>query len=125
MAPLSTIRPSLKDLVRHAVPRIAPAWYDVGLQLDLEPDVLDEIEKKSDQPRKMLAKWLQGSSCTWQSVLNAVEIIRGGKPMEDIRAAVVESITGAQSTGQHTMFSLNLSLNNNLALNISFNSIEC
>ena len=102
LAPLSTIHPSLKDLVRHVVPRIAPAWYDVGLQLDLEPDVLDEIEKeKSDQPRKMLAKWLQGSSCTWQSVLNAVENIRGGKPMEDIRAAVVESLTGAQSTGQH------------------------
>ena len=127
VASLSTIRPSLKDLVRHAVPRIAPAWYDVGLLLDLEPDVLDEIEKeKLDQPRKMFAKWLQGSSCTWQSVLNAVEIIRGGKPMEDIRAAVVESIAGAQSTGQHTMFSLNLSLNNNtLALNISSNSIEC
>ena len=102
MAPLCTIRPSLKDLVCHAVPRIAPAWYDIGLQLDIEPDVLDEIEKeKSDQPRKMLAKWLQGSSCTWKSVLNAVEKIRGVKPMEDIRAAVVESITDAQSTGQH------------------------
>ena len=76
MAPLSTIRPSLKDLVCYAVPRIAPAWYDVGLQLDLEPVVLDEIVKeKSDQLRKMLAKWLHGSSCTWQSVLNAVEKI--------------------------------------------------
>ena len=102
MAPLSTIRPCLKDLVCHAVPRIAPAWYDVGLQLDLEPDVLDEIEKeKSDQPGNMLAKWLQGASYTWQSVLNAVEKIRGRKPMEDIRGAVVESLTGAQSTGQH------------------------
>ena len=87
MPPLSTIRPTLKDLVRHVVPRIAPAWYDVGLQLDLEPDVLDEIEKeKSDQPKKMLAKWLQGSSCTWQIVFNAVEKICGVKPMEDIRA---------------------------------------
>ena len=58
MAPLSTIRPSLKDLVCYALPRIAPAWYDVGLQLDLQPGVLDETEKeKSDQPRKMLAKW--------------------------------------------------------------------
>ena len=102
MAPLSTIRPSLKDLVCHAVPRVAPVWYDVGLQLDLEPDVLDQIEKeKSDQPRKMFAKWLQGSCCSWENVLNAVEKVRGVKLMEDIREAVVEAITGAQSTGQH------------------------
>ena len=68
---------------------------------------MGEIEKeKSDQPRKMLAKWFQGSSCTWQSVLNAVENIRGGKPMEDIRAAVVESIAGVQSTGQHLVHHL-------------------
>ena len=102
VGPLSTIRPALKDLVCYAVPRIAAVWYDVGLQLDLEPDVLDEIEKeRSDQPRRMFAKWLQGSSCSWQSVLDAVEKTRGAKPMEDIHADVVESIRKAQSTGQH------------------------
>ena len=102
MPPLSAIRPTLKDLVCYAVPRVAPAWYDVGLQLDLEPDVLDEIEKeKSDQTRKMFAKWLKGSACSWQSVLNAVEKIRGAKPMEDIRTVVVESLRSAESTGQH------------------------
>ena len=101
MPPLSTIRPTLKDLVCYAVPRVAPAWYDVGLQLDLEPDVLDEIEKeKSDQPRKMFAKWLKRSACSWQSVLKAVEKIRGAKPMEDIRTAVWESLRSAESTGQ-------------------------
>ena len=76
-------------------------WYDVGLQLDLEPDVLEEIEKeKSDQPRKMFAKWLQGSSCSWQNVLNAVEKIRGKKPMDDIQADVLVSVRSAQSSGQ-------------------------
>ena len=44
--PLSTIRPVLRDLVDYAVPCVAPKWYDVGLQLDLEPHVLDEIEKE-------------------------------------------------------------------------------
>ena len=96
--PLSTIQPTLKDLVCYAVPRVAPAWYDVGLQLDLEPDILDEIEKdKSDQPRRMFAKLLQGSSCSWLSVLNAVEKIRGTKPMEDIQTDVVESLKHAQT----------------------------
>ena len=105
--PLSTIRPTLKDLVCYAVPRVAPAWYDVGLQLDLEPDVLDEIEKeKTDQPRRMFAKWLKGSSCSWQSVLNAVEKIRGTKPMEDIRTAVVESLKHAQTSGGLACLSL-------------------
>ena len=103
MAPLSTIRPALKDLVRFAVPRIAAVWYDVGLQLDLEPYVLDEIEKeRSGHPRKMFAKWLQGSSCFWQNVLDAVKKICGAKPMEDVRAAVVESFEGAAISGQLT-----------------------
>ena len=95
MAPLSTIRPTLKDLVCYAVPRIAAVWYDVGLQLDLEPYVLDEIEKeRSGHPRKMFAKWLQGSSCSWQNVLDAVKRICGAKLMEDIHVDVVESLEG-------------------------------
>ena len=107
MPPLSTIQPTLKDLVFYAVPRVAPAWYDVGLQLDIEPDVLDEIEKeRADHSRKMFTKWLKGSSCSWQSVLNAVEKARGAKPMEDIRAAVVESIKAAQSSGEHACTSV-------------------
>lgn len=107
MPPLSTIRPDLKDLVRYAVPRVAPAWYDVGLQLDVDPDVLDEIEKeRAHHSRRMFAKWLKGSSCSWQSVLNAVGIICGVQPMEDIRAAVVGSIEVAQSSGEHARLSL-------------------
>ena len=101
VAPLCTIRPALKDLVRFAVPRIAAMWYDVGLQLDLEPYVLDEIEKeRSGHPRKMFTKWLQGSSCSWQNVLDAVKWICGAKPMEDVYAAVVESLQGAPIAGQ-------------------------
>ena len=104
---LDTIRPTLKDLVCYAVPRVAPKWYDVGLQLDLEPDVLDEIEKeKSDHARRMFAEWLKGSSCSWQSVLDAVESVRGAKPMEDIQAAVVKSIRSAQSAGELAHLSL-------------------
>ena len=105
--PLSTIRPTLRDLVRYAVPRVAPVWYNVGLQLDIEPDDLDEIEKeRADHSRRMFARWLKGSSCSWQSVLNAVGITCGAKPMEDIRAAVVESIEAAQSSGEHAQLSL-------------------
>ena len=99
--PLSTIRPALKDLVSYVIPQVASEWYNVGLQLDLEPYVLNEIENKDHQPRRMFDKWLQGPSCSWQSVLNAVEKACGRRPMEDIQAAVLESIASAQSTGQH------------------------
>ena len=105
--PLSTIRPTLRDLVRYAVPRVAPAWYNVGLQLDIEPDVLDEIEKeRADHSRRMFARWLNGPPRFWQSVLDAVEEVRGVKPMEEIRSAVVESIKAAQSSGENACLSL-------------------
>ena len=92
-ASLSTVPPTLKDLVRFVAPRIAAVWYDVGLQLDLEPHVLDEIEaEKSCGPRKMFSRWLQGSSCSWQSVLDAVKNTCGVKPMQDIRKAVEDAL---------------------------------
>ena len=47
---LNAISPTLKDLTNFVVRRIAAVWYNVGLRLDLEPNVLDEIEtEKSDK----------------------------------------------------------------------------
>ena len=90
-------KPTLKDVVCFAVPRIAPKWYDLGLALDVKPFVLDTIfqeQKCPDQPRTMFVKWLEKSpgtgsqSRTWQSVLDAVGMICGLAAMEDIRTAV-------------------------------------
>ena len=90
---LNSISPTLKDLVKFVAPRIAAVWYDVGLQLDLEPHVLDDIEtEKSGGPRKMFNKWLQRSDCSWQKVLDAVKSTCGAKPMEDIRTALEEAL---------------------------------
>ena len=90
-------KPTLRDVVRFAVPRVAPKWYDLGLALDVTPFVLDTIfqeQKCPDQPKIMLVKWLKESlgtgshPRTWQSVLDAVGIICGSAAMEDIRTAV-------------------------------------
>ena len=90
-------KPTLKDIVCIAVPRVAPKWYDIGLALDVQSFVLDTIaqeQKCPDQPRSMLVKWLQGSpgtgsqARTWQSVLNAVGTICGTEAVEDIETAV-------------------------------------
>ena len=90
---LNAISPTLKDLVEFVVPRIAAVWYDVGLQLDLEPHILDDIEaEKSGGPRKMFNKWLQRSDCSWQKVLDAVKSTCGTKPMEDIHTALEDAL---------------------------------
>ena len=90
-------KPTLKDVVCFAVPRVAPKWYDLGLALDINPFVLDGVahqQEKADRPREMFAKWLEGSpgtGCqprTWQTVLDAVGMICGSAAMEDIRTAV-------------------------------------
>ena len=93
-------QPTLRDVVCFAVPRVAPKWYDLGLALDVKPFILDTIfqeQKCPDQPRTMLVKWLEESPGTgsqprtWQSVLDAVEMICGLAAMEDIRTAVQTS----------------------------------
>ena len=84
----------MKHLLDFVAPRIAAVWYNVGLRLDLEPHVLDEIEtEKSDRPRKMFNKWLQRSGdCSWQKVLDAVKETCGEKAMEDIGTALEEAL---------------------------------
>ena len=90
-------QPTLKDVVCHAEPRVAPKWYNLGLALDVQPFVLDRVahqQEKADRPREMFAKWLERDSGTgiqprtWQSVLDAVGMICGLTAMEDIRTAV-------------------------------------
>ncbi len=80
-----------------AGPYVAARWYDLGLALDVQPFVLDSVvaqQPMADQPRKMFAKWLEGSTGTgsqprtWQTVLDAVGIVCGSAAMEDIRRAV-------------------------------------
>ena len=90
-------QPTLKDVVCHAEPRVAPKWYNLGLALDVKPFVLDGVahqQEKADRPREMFAKWLEGSPGTgsqprtWQTVLDAVGMICGLAVMEEIRTAV-------------------------------------
>ena len=90
-------QPTLKDVVCHAEPRVAPKWYNLGLALDIQPFVLNGVahqQEKADRPREMFAKWLEGSPGTgsqprtWQTVLDAVGMICGSAAVEDIRTAV-------------------------------------
>ena len=66
--------PTMKDLNRY-VKKYAVDWKDIGIELDLEFDVLDLIEKDHPQQsaaclQKTLDKWLKSNSnVTWKSLL--------------------------------------------------------
>ena len=92
-----TDQPTVKDIVRFVVPRVVPKWYNIGIMLDVKHFVLEGIaheQERADQPREMFVKWLQKSpdtgrqARTWQSVLNAVEVISGAEVAEEIRTDV-------------------------------------
>ena len=87
-------KPSMRDLNRYVANKYAPNWYDIGLELGLELDVLDVI--KSDHPqesvmcfRKTLDKWLQlNTDATWRTlevaITNARRTKLGLDPVDEV-----------------------------------------
>ena len=72
-------RPTMKNLNRYVTTRYATDWYDIGLELDLELDVLEIIKKDNPQQsitcfRKTLDKWLKlnGDNATWKALEVAI-----------------------------------------------------
>jgi len=73
-------RPSLKELQRYVVLRVAQKWYSVGLELldDDKVDELDSIESNDKDCKKcclkMLRYWTQTHpNGTWNDIINALE----------------------------------------------------
>ena len=72
-------RPTMKNLNRYVTTRYATDWFDIGLELDLELDVLEIIKKDNPQQsvtcfRKTLDKWLKlnGDNATWKALEVAI-----------------------------------------------------
>ena len=90
----------LKDLVRHAVPRVSPQWEEVGLQLDIAPHVLETVEADHRDVEKccktMFKKWLHSGEGTgkqlrtWESVLEAVRKAVGSEVCVNIEEDIVQ-----------------------------------
>ena len=88
----------LKDLVRCAVPRVAPKWDEVGLQLDIQPYVLRNIEADGGDVvtrcKNMFSKWLIGEAGTgdlqrtWESVLEAVREAVGSEVCSNVEQSI-------------------------------------
>ena len=88
----------LKDLVRCAVPRVASKWDEVGLQLNIEPYVLKNIEADGGDVvtrcKNMFSKWLIGEpetgglQRTWESVLKAVREAVGSEVCSNVEQII-------------------------------------
>ena len=61
---LGNERPTMRDLNRYVTKKFATDWYDIGIELGLELDLLDIIKKDNPQQsvtcfQKTLNKWLK------------------------------------------------------------------
>ena len=85
----------MRDLNRYVTKKYAGIWYDVGIELRFEPDVLDIID--NDNPlqsvkcfRKTLDKWLKLNTddATWKTLevalTNVNRIDLGLDPVHDV-----------------------------------------
>ena len=79
----------LADVHHNVTPLVASKWYNLGLQLGVEPYVLDIIEggrmKPEECTREMFRRWLNTESGTGstvrsrKSILDAVKITFGSQ----------------------------------------------
>ena len=70
-------KPEMKDLANEVIPGVGSKWRDLGLQLNLEYCVLNEIEvdhqKSAERCTNMLAKWLsQDAGGSWSTLVAAL-----------------------------------------------------
>ena len=71
-------KPEMKDLANEVIPQVCSKWRDLGLQLNLEYCVLNEIEadhqKSAERCTNMFAKWLsQDAGASWSTLVAALK----------------------------------------------------
>ena len=85
----------MKELNRYVTKKYATDWQDIGLELDLELDVLEIIKKDNPQQsvtcfQKTLNKWLKlnSDSATWAMLEVALTNVNRANlkldPVEDL-----------------------------------------
>ena len=84
----------MKDLNRYVTRKYASDWLDIGIELELDLDVLNIIE--SDNPQKCVAclrntldKWLKlNTDATWKTLEIAITNVNRSKlgmnPVDDV-----------------------------------------
>ena len=74
------LRDSQKQLIK-----VSHKWYDIGLELNVKPSVLNRIRSQYSNPteclREMLSEWLSGTNPypTWEALAQALESLTVGE----------------------------------------------
>ena len=93
-------KPELKLVFKYVLPRLQhlDSWFDVGVVLDMEEDMLLDIESHSKQDRvayrTMLSTWLKhGRHVTWQNLFDALWDYEPGRIVEEMKRNIVKELT--------------------------------
>ena len=101
------LTPSIKDLSSQVVPFICPMWKDIGLHMDLNIAILNEIEYNhlSDVRKcctRMFEEWLkQDTKASWSTVLSALKKVTdnlSSGPDEAVTNDHIKALTSLIST---------------------------
>ena len=94
LSPIENDTPTMRDLNRYVIKKHANSWKDIGLELGLDLELLNRIEK--DHPLQsvtclqiVLDKWLKlNKNTTWKSLevtlTNVTRVDLGLDPVDDI-----------------------------------------
>ena len=72
----------MKDLANQVIPTVCPMWRDIGLQLNLDISILNEIRANCQGDVRdcctiMFDKWLkQDTKASWCTVLSACRTVK-------------------------------------------------
>ena len=92
---LENQKPTMRDLNRYVTKKHATDWYDIGIELGLELELLDIIKKDNPQQsvtcfQKTLDKWLKlnGDDTTWKTLEVALTNVNRAnlklRPVDDV-----------------------------------------
>ena len=79
---ITELKPSMKDLANQVIPTVCPMWRDIGLQLNLDISILNEIRANCQGDVRecctiMFDKWLkQDTEASWCTVLSACRRVK-------------------------------------------------
>lgn len=69
-----------KDLaaIQNYLVKITDKWIDIGIQLEMDPDYLESLNKNKkssskDKLRQMVLTWLKGDGPTWKALCDALK----------------------------------------------------
>ena len=92
-------RPTIKELLNFVVPRVAPYWRELAMQLDIEPRHLQMIaaDNACDSQRccmEMFCHWLDRyPDASWQNLIHALEDINLSSVATDVEKTLLGNLS--------------------------------